>query len=40
MPSLCPTAPGEIEGIVIGVSLGFLFIVLMMVLFCIYKDDV
>ncbi|XP_027132382.1 interleukin-6 receptor subunit beta [Larimichthys crocea] len=33
-------APGEIEGIVVGVSLGFLFIVLMTMLLCIYKKDV
>ncbi|XP_044029087.1 interleukin-6 receptor subunit beta isoform X2 [Siniperca chuatsi] len=31
---------GEIEGIVVGVSLGFLFIVLMTMLLCIYKKDV
>ncbi|XP_030291404.1 interleukin-6 receptor subunit beta isoform X2 [Sparus aurata] len=33
-------AAGEIEGIVVGVSLGFLFIVLMTMLLCIYKKDV
>ncbi|XP_073334779.1 interleukin-6 receptor subunit beta isoform X2 [Pagrus major] len=33
-------ATGEIEGIVVGVSLGFLFIVLMTMLLCIYKKDV
>ncbi|XP_070706355.1 interleukin-6 receptor subunit beta isoform X2 [Pempheris klunzingeri] len=33
-------APGEIEGIVVGVSLGFLFAVLMTMLLCIYKKDV
>uniref|UniRef100_A0A3B4ZST1 Interleukin-6 receptor subunit beta-like n=1 Tax=Stegastes partitus TaxID=144197 RepID=A0A3B4ZST1_9TELE len=32
-------APGEIEGIVVGVSLGFLFVVLMAMLICIYKKD-
>uniref|UniRef100_A0A3Q3VWU5 Fibronectin type-III domain-containing protein n=1 Tax=Mola mola TaxID=94237 RepID=A0A3Q3VWU5_MOLML len=33
-------APGEIEGTVVGISLGFLFLVLMMMLLCIYKEDV
>lgn len=33
-------APGEIEAIVVGVSLGFLFIVLMTMLLCFYKKDV
>ncbi|XP_034565828.1 interleukin-6 receptor subunit beta isoform X2 [Notolabrus celidotus] len=33
-------APGEIEGIVVGVSLGFLFFFLMIVLLCFYKKDV
>ncbi|XP_076614162.1 interleukin-6 receptor subunit beta [Chaetodon auriga] len=33
-------ASGEIEGIVVGVSLGFLFIVVMTMLLCIYKKDV
>uniref|UniRef100_A0A1A8LW11 Interleukin 6 signal transducer n=1 Tax=Nothobranchius pienaari TaxID=704102 RepID=A0A1A8LW11_9TELE len=33
-------APGRVEGIVVGVSLGFLFLVLMAILFCIYKKDV
>lgn len=33
-------APGEIEAIVVGVSLGFLFVVLMTMLICIYKKDV
>ncbi|XP_029921136.1 interleukin-6 receptor subunit beta-like isoform X2 [Myripristis murdjan] len=33
-------APGEIEGIVVGVCLGFLFIVLLAVLICIYKRDI
>ncbi|XP_051794867.1 interleukin-6 receptor subunit beta-like [Acanthochromis polyacanthus] len=32
-------APGEIEGIVVGVSLGFLFVVLMMMLVCFYKKE-
>ncbi|XP_069025170.1 interleukin-6 receptor subunit beta [Embiotoca jacksoni] len=32
-------APGEIEGIVVGVSFGFLFVVLMTMLLCIYKKD-
>ncbi|KAM6976332.1 interleukin-6 receptor subunit beta [Tautogolabrus adspersus] len=32
-------APGEIEGIVVGVSLGFLFVFLMTVLLCFYKKD-
>lgn len=40
MASVFPPAQGEIEGIVVGVSLGFLFIVLMMMLLCIYKEDV
>ncbi|XP_041816511.1 interleukin-6 receptor subunit beta isoform X2 [Chelmon rostratus] len=33
-------ASGEIEGIVVGVSLGFLFIVVMIMLLCINKKDV
>lgn len=33
-------APGEIEGIVVGVSLGFLFVVLMTMLLCFCKKDV
>lgn len=33
-------APGEIEVIVVGVSLGFLFFVLMTMLLCFYKKDV
>ncbi|XP_033981679.1 interleukin-6 receptor subunit beta-like isoform X2 [Trematomus bernacchii] len=33
-------APGEVEGIVVGVSLGFLFVVLMTMLLCVYKKDV
>ncbi|XP_040915604.1 interleukin-6 receptor subunit beta [Toxotes jaculatrix] len=33
-------APGEIELIVVGVSLGFLFAVVMTMLLCIYKKDV
>ncbi|XP_065821597.1 interleukin-6 receptor subunit beta isoform X2 [Labrus bergylta] len=33
-------APGEIEGIVVAVSLGFLFVFLMTVLLCFYKKDV
>ncbi|XP_030579853.1 interleukin-6 receptor subunit beta isoform X2 [Archocentrus centrarchus] len=33
-------APGEIEAIVVGASLGFLFIVLMTMLLCFYKKDV
>uniref|UniRef100_A0A1A7XCK5 Interleukin 6 signal transducer n=1 Tax=Iconisemion striatum TaxID=60296 RepID=A0A1A7XCK5_9TELE len=33
-------APGKVEGIVVGVSLGFLFLVLMAILLCIYKKDV
>ncbi|CAL9682583.1 unnamed protein product [Knipowitschia caucasica] len=33
-------APGEIEAIVVGVSLGFLFIVFLTMLFCISKRDV
>ncbi|XP_061555120.1 interleukin-6 receptor subunit beta [Phycodurus eques] len=32
-------APGEIEMIVIGVSLGFIFVVLITMLLCIYKKD-
>ncbi|KAM9306701.1 interleukin-6 receptor subunit beta isoform 2-T2 [Pholidichthys leucotaenia] len=32
--------PGEIEGIVVGVSLGFLFVVVMTMLVCFYKKDV
>ncbi|XP_062290048.1 interleukin-6 receptor subunit beta isoform X1 [Scomber scombrus] len=32
--------PGEIEAIVVGVSLGFLFIVLMTMLLCFYQKDV
>ncbi|XP_047228763.1 interleukin-6 receptor subunit beta isoform X2 [Girardinichthys multiradiatus] len=32
-------APGMVEGIVVGVSLGFLFFVLMTILLCIYKKD-
>ncbi|XP_071371765.1 interleukin-6 receptor subunit beta [Centroberyx affinis] len=32
-------APGEIEGIVVGVCFGFLFFVLLAVLLCIYKKD-
>ncbi|KAL7376916.1 hypothetical protein ABVT39_018365 [Epinephelus coioides] len=33
-------APGEMEGIVVGVSLGFMFIVVMTMLLCVYKKDV
>ncbi|XP_040013305.1 interleukin-6 receptor subunit beta isoform X2 [Xiphias gladius] len=33
-------APGEIEFIVVGVSLGFLFVVVMTMLLCLYKKDV
>uniref|UniRef100_A0A673ACK2 Fibronectin type-III domain-containing protein n=1 Tax=Sphaeramia orbicularis TaxID=375764 RepID=A0A673ACK2_9TELE len=33
-------APGEIEGIVVGVSLGFLFVVILTMLLCICKKDV
>ncbi|XP_077353352.1 interleukin-6 receptor subunit beta isoform X2 [Festucalex cinctus] len=33
-------APGEIEMIVVGVSLGFLFVVLLSMLLCFYKKDV
>lgn len=33
-------APGEVEGIVVGVSLGFLFVVVLTMLLCIYKKDV
>lgn len=33
-------APGEIEGIVVGVSLGFLFVVVLTMLICICKRDV
>nr|XP_046231089.1 interleukin-6 receptor subunit beta isoform X2 [Scatophagus argus] len=33
-------ATGEIEGIVVGVSFGFLFIVILTMLLCIYKKDV
>ncbi|XP_078128319.1 interleukin-6 receptor subunit beta [Sander vitreus] len=33
-------APGEMECIVVGVSLGFLFIVVMIMLLCVYKKDV
>ncbi|KAM9841833.1 interleukin-6 receptor subunit beta isoform 2-T2 [Aulostomus maculatus] len=33
-------APGEIEVIVVGVSLGFLFVVILTMLLCIYKRDV
>ncbi|XP_068430392.1 interleukin-6 receptor subunit beta [Clinocottus analis] len=32
-------APGEMEGIVVGVSLGFLFIVVVIMLLCVYKKD-
>ncbi|KAF3848725.1 hypothetical protein F7725_015222 [Dissostichus mawsoni] len=32
-------APGEVESIVVGVSLGFLFVVLMTMLLCVYKKD-
>ncbi|XP_031731602.1 interleukin-6 receptor subunit beta [Anarrhichthys ocellatus] len=32
-------APGEMEGIVVGVSLGFLFIVVGTMLLCVYKKD-
>uniref|UniRef100_A0A8C3AUW8 Fibronectin type-III domain-containing protein n=1 Tax=Cyclopterus lumpus TaxID=8103 RepID=A0A8C3AUW8_CYCLU len=32
-------APGEMEGIVVGVSLGFLFIVVVTMLLCVYKKD-
>lgn len=35
-----PYAPGEIEGIVVGVSLGFLFVVVLTMLLCICKGDV
>lgn len=40
MSSVFPSGPGEVEGIVVGVSLGFLFVVLMTMLLCIYKKDV
>ncbi|XP_028273714.1 interleukin-6 receptor subunit beta isoform X2 [Parambassis ranga] len=33
-------APGEIEGIVVGVSLGCLFVIVTIMLFCLYKKDV
>uniref|UniRef100_A0A672FEV8 Fibronectin type-III domain-containing protein n=1 Tax=Salarias fasciatus TaxID=181472 RepID=A0A672FEV8_SALFA len=33
-------APGEIEGIVVGVSLGVIFVFLLSMLLCIYKRDV
>ncbi|XP_029300368.1 interleukin-6 receptor subunit beta isoform X2 [Cottoperca gobio] len=33
-------APGEMESIVVGVSLSFLFVVLMTMLLCVYKKDV
>lgn len=33
-------APGMVEGIVVGVSLGFLFLLLMAILLCFYKKDV
>ncbi|XP_013858229.1 interleukin-6 receptor subunit beta isoform X2 [Austrofundulus limnaeus] len=33
-------APGMVEGIVVGVSLGFLFLVLMTISLCLYKKDV
>ncbi|XP_015257292.1 PREDICTED: interleukin-6 receptor subunit beta isoform X1 [Cyprinodon variegatus] len=33
-------APGMVEGIVVGVSLCFLFLVLMVIILCIYKKDV
>ncbi|XP_033951974.1 interleukin-6 receptor subunit beta isoform X1 [Pseudochaenichthys georgianus] len=33
-------APGEVESIVVGVSLGFMFVVLMTMLLCLYKKDV
>ncbi|KAM9793544.1 interleukin-6 receptor subunit beta isoform X1 [Syngnathus typhle] len=33
-------APGEIEMIVVGVSLGFLFVILLTMLLCVYKKDV
>ncbi|XP_077441524.1 interleukin-6 receptor subunit beta isoform X2 [Vanacampus margaritifer] len=32
-------APGEIEMVVVGVSIGFLFVVLLSMLLCIYKKD-
>ncbi|XP_068191242.1 interleukin-6 receptor subunit beta [Antennarius striatus] len=32
-------APGEIEGVVVGVSFGFLFVVLLFMLLCIYKRE-
>ncbi|XP_054468125.1 interleukin-6 receptor subunit beta [Anoplopoma fimbria] len=32
-------APGEMEGIVVGVSLGFLFVVIVTMLLCVYKKD-
>ncbi|XP_037547897.1 interleukin-6 receptor subunit beta [Nematolebias whitei] len=33
-------APGMVEGIVVGVSIGFLFLVLVTVVLCLYKKDV
>ncbi|KAM8828071.1 interleukin-6 receptor subunit beta isoform 2-T2 [Spinachia spinachia] len=33
-------APGEMEGIVVGVSFGFLFLIIVTMLFCVYKKDV
>lgn len=36
---LVSAAPGEIEAIVVGISLLFFFIVLIMMVLCIYKED-
>lgn len=40
MSSVFPSAPGEIEFIVVGVSFGFLFFVIMTMLLCFYQKDV
>lgn len=39
LSSLFLSATGEIELIIVGVSLGFLFVVVMIMLFCVYKKD-
>lgn len=39
---ICPVflpAPGMVEGIVVGVTIGFLFLVLMAIVLCLYKKD-
>lgn len=37
--SVCPSEDRMIELIVVGVSLGFLFVVVMTMLLCVYKRD-